>query len=159
MDDPRLWVAASFAIFVALVYRKLSRFACRALDDRSAQIQHELDEARRLREAAESVLKEYQIKQAEYLQEAEQMLESARTDANAMRAYAEKELEAQLEARTRQAMERIAQEEGQAVSEVRDHVVDIALAAARALIADHVSKMPQEELVKLALSDIERKIH
>lgn len=159
MEDPKLWVAVSFFIFVALAYKKIATFTCRALDDRSARIRHELDEARRLREEAEGVLKQYQQKQAEYLKEAEELLANARKDADAMRVYAEKELNAQLDNRTKQAMDRIAQEEAQAVTDVRNHVVDIALAAARALVVDHVSKLSQDELMKLAVSDIERKIH
>jgi F-type H+-transporting ATPase subunit b len=159
LEDPRLWVAVSFVIFVALAYKKLATFTCRSLDDRSARIRHELDEARRLREEAEAVLAQYKQKQAEILKEAEDMLANARKDADAMRAYAEKELGAQLDNRTKQAMDRIAQEEAQAVSDVRNHVVDIALAAARALVIDQVSKLPQDELVKLAVSDIERKLH
>lgn len=159
MSDPKFWVAVSFFIFVALAYKKIVAFTTRSLDDRSARIRHELDEARRLREEAEAVLAQYKQKQAEYLKEAERMLADARRDADTLRAYAEKELAAQLEGRTKQAMERIAQEERQAVAEVRNHVVDIALATARSMIADHVSKLSQDELVQLAVSDIERKIH
>ena len=57
------------------------------------------------------------------------------------------------------AMDRIAQEETQAVADVRNHVVDLALAAARSLIAEHVATLSQDDLMKLALTDIERKIH
>lgn len=159
LTDPRFWVAVAFFALVALSYKKIASFAVRALDERSAKIKSELDEARRLREEAEAVLEQYKQKQAEYLQEAENMLANARKDADAMRAFTETELKGALEIRMKQALERIAQEESNAVAEVRNHVVDIALSAARALIADHVSSMSQDELIKLALSDIERKIH
>lgn len=159
LADPRFWVAVSFFIFFGLTYKKIARFAFSALDNRSARIKSELDEARRLREEAEGILAQYKQKQAEYLKEAETILAVARKDADALREYAEKEMNAQLEARTRQAMDRIAQEEVQAVTDVRNHVVDVALAAARALIVDHVSTLSQDALVKLALSDIEHKLH
>lgn len=159
LEDPKFWVAVSFFIFVGLAYKKIVAFVCRSLDDRGARIRHELDEARRLREEAEAVLAQYQQKHAEATREAEALIASAQKDAQTLRAHAEKELASQLEARTQQAMERIAQEETQAVADVREHVVDIALAAARAIITDHVGKLPQDELVKLAVSDIERKIH
>jgi F-type H+-transporting ATPase subunit b len=159
LSDPRFWVAVSFFIFFALTYKKIAAFAFRSLDDRSAKIGVELSEARRLRDEAEAILQQYKQKQAEYLKEAERMLANARTDADSLRAYAEKEMNATLEGRTKQAIERIAQEEQQAINDVRNHVVDIALSAARSLIVDHVSTLSQDELVKLALSDIERKIH
>lgn len=159
LEDPKFWVAISFVIFALLAYGKLARFTTSALDDRSARIKHELDEAKRLREEAAAILVEYKQKQAEYTSEAEKMLEAAREDAQTLRAQAEKDLASQLEHRTEQALERISQEESQAVAEVREHVVDIALAAARSLIADQVSNMSEDELVNLALTDIERKIH
>ncbi|MBY0406219.1 MAG: hypothetical protein K2Q01_00885 [Rickettsiales bacterium] len=159
LADPKFWVAVSFVIFFALTYKKIAAFAFKSLDDRSAKIRAELDEARRLREEANAVLVQYQQKQAEYLKEAEEILANAKRDAETLRAMAEKDLNAQVEARTRQAMERIAQEETQAVADVRNHVVDIALATARSLITDHVSKLSQADMVQMAIADIERKIH
>ena len=159
LTDPRTWVTAAFLTFVLLAYKKIAALIANGLDSRTARIKSELDEARRLREEAEAVLAEYKQKQAEYLKEAEQMLESAKNDAQQLRAYAEAELKASLDARMKQAVERIAQEEASAINDVRDHVVDIALAAARNIISDQVGTMSQEELIKLALADIERKVH
>ncbi len=105
------------------------------------------------------MLAEYKKKQAEYLKEAEAMLVKAREDADALTRQSEKELKEVLDGRMKQALGKIAREEELAIQEVRNHVVDIALAAARAVIVNHVGKLPQEELIKLALADIERKIH
>ena len=159
LEDPRFWVAVAFVLFIALSYKKVAKLALGALDERSAKIKAELDEAQRLRQEAEAVLQDYKQKQAEYLKEAEGILANAQKDAQALRSFSENELKTALDSRMKQAVDRIAQEESNAIMEVREHVVDIALAAARALIVDHVSNMPQDELVKLALTDIERKIH
>jgi len=159
LEDPRLWVAAAFVLFVMLGYKKIGGFITRALDERSAKIKAELDEAQRLRQEAEALLAQYKQKQAQYLKEAESLLNDARRDADLLRAQAEQELKVALATRTKHAMERIAQEENKAVADVRNHVVDISLAAARTLIADHISALSQDDLVKLALSDIERKLH
>jgi F-type H+-transporting ATPase subunit b len=157
--DPRFWVAISFAIFVVLGFKKIKVFLLGALDSRAAKIREELDHARRLREEAEAVLDEYKKRQAQYLKEAEAMLNKAREDADALTRQSEKELKTVLDSRMNQALDKIAREEELAIQEVRNHVVDIALAAARAVIVNHVGKLPQEELIKLALADIERKIH
>ncbi len=93
------------------------------------------------------------------MKEAELMLNRAREDADALTRRSEVELKAVLDSRMKQALDKIAREEELAIQEVRNHVVDIALAAARAVIVTHVGKLPQEELIKLALADIERKIH
>ena len=159
LEDPRFWVAVAFFTFVILSYKKIAMLLLKALDDRSAKIKQELDQARSLREEAEGMLAEYKEKQAHYLKEAESILNDAKRDADAMRAHGETELKTALEERMKHALDRIAQEEANALNEVRNHVVDIAIAAARALIAEHVSTLSQDELVKLALTDIERKIH
>ena len=87
------------------------------------------------------------------------MLQDARRDAEMLRTQAEQDLKIALAARTKHALERIAQEESKAIADVRNHVVDISLASARTLIAEQISTMSQDELIKLALTDIERKIH
>ena len=159
LSDPRLWVTLAFLTFVLLAYKKIVSFAAKALDARSERIANELAEAKRLREEAEAILAQYKQKQAEYLKEAENIIANARKDADTLRSYAEQELKSSLDARMKQAVERIAQEEATAISDVRNHVVDIALAAARSIITDHVGTMSQEELIKLAMDGIERKVH
>jgi len=157
--DPKFWVAVAFLACVALGFRKLKGLLLHALDGRSAKIREELDNARKLREQAEAVLADYKKKQAEYLKEAESMLAKAREDATELVKQSEKELKMVLDARMDQALAKISREEETAIQEVRNHVVDIALASARAVIINHVGKLSQEELVKLAIADIERKIH
>jgi F-type H+-transporting ATPase subunit b len=159
LHNPELWVSTAFVLFVALSYKKVANFAARALDERSAKIKLELDEARALREEGEKLLAEYKKKQAQYLQEAEAMLKRAREDASHFGTLAEQDLKIAMDDRTKQALEKIALAEEKAIQDVRNHVVDIALAAARAIIIEHVGTMPQDELLTLALSDIERKIH
>src|SRR5271155_4513917 len=115
LEDPRLWVATAFVLFVLVSYKKIGGFIVRALDQRAAKIKAELDEARRLREEAAQMLAQYKQKQAEYLKEAESLLSDARRDANLLRAHADQELKAALAARTKHALERIAQEENKAI--------------------------------------------
>ena len=159
LSHPTFWVAIAFLLFVGLTYKKIAGFFLRALDERSAKIAAELDQARALREQAETLLAEYRKKQEEYLNEAEAMLEKARQDAGMLRKQLETELKESLESRRKQALDKIAREEERAVQEVRSNVVDIALATARAVISTHVGKLSQDDLVKLAMADIERKIH
>jgi len=160
LENPVFWVAVSFVGFLCIaVYLKLPHKFITALDNRSAKIKQELDQARSLREEAERILASYKQKQSEYLKEAESMLAKAREDAEQLRAGAEKELKTTLDTRMKAALERISQEEEKAISDVRNHVVDIALAAARAIIIDHAGSTSQDELLKLALADIERKVH
>lgn len=157
--NPTLWIALAFVILVGLLYKKVAKLLASTLDERSAKIEHELNTARKLREEAEEILALYKQKQAEYTKEAEAILRKAREDADQSAAHADKELKKALEARTQHALQKIEMEEERAISDVREHVIDISLAAARALILKHIESVPQEELLKLALTDIDRKLH
>jgi len=158
-SDPAVWVALAFVILVAGLFKPVSKLMAKGLDERSAKIAEELAAASRLREEAEEVLAVYKKKQAEYTKEAEQILKRAREEADNNAKHGDLELKAALEARTANALEKIAQEESRAIAEVRAHIVDISLAAAKAIVTDQVSKTSQQELMKLALADIDRKIH
>lgn len=159
LHEPKFWVIAAFIVFILLAYKKAATLLINTLDSRSAKIKDELEQASSLRAEAETVLAEYKQKQAEYIKEAEYILEKARKDADAFNATAEKDLKAMLDIRTKAALERISKEEESAIADVQDHIVDIALSAARVIITENSNDDTQDELIKLALSDIEHKIH
>lgn len=159
LTEPKTWVAVSFILFFVFFGKKMFGFMFKALDSRSAKIAAELAEARRLREEATAALAAYQQKYNECMQEAETILAAARRDAERLVKQAETDLKSLLEARTRMAQEKIAQAEQQAVEEVQNHVVDITIAAAKSLIADNLGKLRNDELVRAAISDLERKVH
>lgn len=159
MQDPRLWVLVAFVTFFVLFGKKLVNALLRGLDTRSERIAVDLAEARKLREEANAVLDAYRTKHAESIKEAEEILQRARVDAERMVAAAQVELKHLLDARTRMAEAKIAQAEKQAVDEVRGHVIDITISAAKALILENIQEMPGDELIKKAIADIERKVH
>lgn len=156
---PTFWVACSFLVFMIAIFRPVGRYIGNALDNRSALIAQELNEARRLREEAELLLASYQKKQQEALAEAQAILSQTQKDADAMGAQAELDLKAALDKRMKLAVEKINQAEHKALQDVQDHVVDIAIAAARTLIAEHLTRGGNEEIIKQAASDLERKLH
>ena len=81
MFDETFWVALAFVIFVAAVYKPVSRKMADALDSRAQKINLELDEAVRLREEAQALLAGYERRQNEALEEAEDILAHAHEEA------------------------------------------------------------------------------
>lgn len=159
LSDPLHWVLITFVLFVGGVFNIVKKLLFKTLDERSAKIESELKEAESLRAEAAAVLALYKQKQAQYTKEAENILKQAREDAGHMAEHADRELKAQLDARVQAALDQIAQEEVRAINEVRSHIVDISLAAARSVVVQQLESTPQQELLKVALSDIDRKIH
>src|SRR5512145_52030 len=120
------WVAVAFVAFLLiLAYYKVPALIAKALDDRADAIRKELDEARRLREEAQSLLADYQRKHRNAGQEAEAIVEQARREAEAFSAETRKALAETVERRRRQAEEKIARAEAQAVEDVRAAAVDM----------------------------------
>lgn len=160
INEPKFWVSAAFILLVVLAYKKVSTLLIHALDEHSNKIKNELEAVRKLRTEAEETLALYKQKQAEFTKEAEDILAKARADANTNTAQAQIELKASLDARLKQALEKIAQEEAAAVADVRNHVVDITMAAAKNIIVEQMNAISQAELLKRTMADFDRsKLH
>ena len=159
IENPVVWVAISFVIFMAGFIKLALPAILKMLDSRSLVISQELQEATRLREEAEALLHDYQQRQLQVLSEAEILLAHAEEEAIALISDAEKELKATIERRTRQANEKIERAEADAIAQVQANIVDIAVSAARAVMIDHIKEHGEEASITQALSGIDRVIH
>lgn len=133
--DPTFWVAVSFVLFFLLLGAKVVPALLGALDGRAAKIKAEIDEAQRLRQEAEAMLADAKAKREAALAEAEAMVANAKQEAARLAKEAEVELAAATARREKQAQDRIAAAEAQAVADVRAAAADAAITAAREVIA------------------------
>lgn len=159
IKTPEFWVAISFVIFMALVWKKASALIGGFLDGRAEKIRTELDEAERLHKDAQALLNGYQRRQADALKEAEAILAHAREEATRLRAQAGVDLEASLKRREAQAMARIAQAEAAAVTEVRNLTVDVAIGASRRLLADGLQAAQADRLIEQSIGELPKHLH
>jgi F-type H+-transporting ATPase subunit b len=157
--DETFWVAVAFVAFIVVLFRPVKRMLLGALDARAAKIRNELDEAVRLREEAQALLARYERQQSEAAEEARGILEHAKEEAGRHSKEAAEALEAALERRRQQALDRIARAEQDAVAEVRGTAVDLAVRAARQLIAERLDEKAQAALVDDAIEDLDKKLH
>ena len=157
--DEAFFVAISFFIFVALVAKPMARFIRSGLDTRAAKIQKELDEAIELKEEAQALLASYQRKYKKALEEADDIIAHAKKEARRMIEVAKGELEDSLDKRTQMAEQKIAQAEARVIQEIQDNAVDVTISAARTLIVENLSNEAAEELLGVAIADVDRKFH
>jgi F-type H+-transporting ATPase subunit b len=154
------WVAVAFFIFVGLMlYLKVPGMVTKALDDRADAIRQDLDAARKLREEAQDLLADYQAKQRQAETEAQQIIEEARREAEALKAEGDKAMQETLARRTRIAEEKIARAEAQAVAEVRAIAVEVATAAAERIVQDKVSGGLGPAIVEQSIRDLKGKLN
>lgn len=159
MNNVDVWVAVAFVIFIALAWKKVSAAIGGALDSRAERIRSELDEAQRLREEAQALLANFQRRQRDGLKEAEAVIAHAREEADRLRTQAGSDLEAALKRREAQAMGRIAQAEANALAEVRNLTVDVAMGASRRLLEARVSSSQADALINQSIADLPRNLH
>ena len=154
------WVAVSFVGFLAIMaYYKVPALIAKALDDRAAAIRKELDEARRLRDEAQNLLNDYQKKYRNAGLEAESIIEQARGAAEAYAKETRASLAESLDRRTRQAEEKIARAEAQAVDEVRAAAVDTALAAAERILREKASGATGAALIDDSIRNLKGRLN
>ena len=86
-------------------------------------------------------------------------MDHTKVEAERMRKQAESDLAGALKRREEVALEKIAQAEAQALKEVRDQAVDIAVAATAKLLADNIDQAKADSLVDEAIRDVGSKLH
>ncbi len=147
-QDSKFWVAIPVILFLLFVaYKGAFRAMGKALDDRAEKIRAELDEARRLREEAQTLLASYQRKQKEAETQAEAIVKQARVDAENMASQARKDLAESLERRMAQAEAKIANAEIKAMSEVKAKAADLAMNTAEKLLRTELSAADKSKLI------------
>lgn len=160
LREPETWVTVAFVLFVILmIYLKVPATVAKMLDERSAKIAAELAEARKLREEAQALLDSYKAQRAEAETDAANIVGQARREAEAYAIEARRKLSEMLERRTRQAEQKIAQAEAQAVKDVRTAATDMAVAAATGLLADAVKGPKGEELIAESIEAVKGKLN
>ena len=158
--DATFWVGAAFVLFVGiLVYLKVPGMLTGALDERAKKISDDLDQARELREEAQVLLATYQRKQRDALKAAEEIIIHAKEEAMREAEQAEKKLEEAVARRQQAALNKIALAEAQAEYEVRDTAIEIAIAAATAVVAQQVRGDRADALVDTAIQDLRRHLN
>ena len=82
LNDTNIVVAIGFVIFVGIiVYFGVPGLLARKLDERAVRIKAELDEARELRDEAQTLLASYERRQKEVRAQAEDIVTAARAEA------------------------------------------------------------------------------
>ena len=158
--DANLVVTLSTVLFIALlVYLKVPGKIGALLDARADKIREELEEARRLREEAQTLLASYERKQKEVEGQAQQIVASAKAEAERAAVEAKKSLEASITRRLKAADDQIASAEASAVREVRDRAVAVAIAAATKVIAEKMTPAEAGKLVDESIRQVGEKLH
>jgi F-type H+-transporting ATPase subunit b len=158
--EAEFWVAVSFFIFAAIVWKVGGlRALTEGLDKRGKRIQAELDEAKRLREEAAQVLADYKKRRGEAEREAQEIVALAKEEAQRTAEEAHRRMEEFVRRRTAAAETKIAQAEAQAMAQVRAAAAEAAVQASETILRERMAGEAAQELISKSLADIRTKLH
>lgn len=153
-------VLIGFLCFIGvLVYFKVPGMITGMLDKRATDIQTELDEARALREEAQTLLAQYERKQRDVQDQADQIVAHARDEAAAAAELAKEDIKSSIARRLQAAEDKIASAEASALREVRDRATEIAVAAAGEVVAKQMDAAQADSLIEDAIATVDAKLH
>ena len=159
-QNPELWVAVGFAIVVAIFLRlHVPAILAKMLDARAAGIAKDLDEAKRLREEAATLLAGYVQKAAHAESEAAAILADAKAEAERFAEEMRTQLRTQIDRRAQMAKQRIEQAEIAALNEIRALAADAAVSAAEKLIAARMDEKRSATLVEASIKELPDKLN
>lgn len=155
-----------FVVFLGLVvfigillYFKVPSMMAKMLDGRAEGIQTEIEEARKLREDAQTLLASYERKQKEVQEQADRIVATAKQEATEAGAQAQTDLAKSVERRLAAAQEQIGSAEAAAIKEVRDQAVLIAIAASRDIIGKQMTAPDGNKLIDEGIAQVDAKLH
>ena len=159
IQDPAFWTMIAFVgLMGILIYLKIPNTIGGKLDERAKKIESDIREAEKLCEEAQDLLARYERKQKEAMNGAKGILETASAEAKHLEEQGKERLEQSLARREKMALDRIAQVEAQAVDEVRQIAVDVAMDAANELIASQAATSG-DKLISESIAGLDKKLH
>jgi len=160
LHNTEIVVGIGFVIFVAvLLYYKVPAMIARKLDERAVRIRAELDEARALRDEAQSLLASYERRQREVKTQAEGIVTAAKAEAEKAAAAAKEDIRRSVARRMQTATEQIAAAEQAAVRQIKDRAVAVAVAAAADVLKGGMKADDANRLIDAAIDEVGAKLH
>jgi F-type H+-transporting ATPase subunit b len=157
--EAEFWLILAFVIFWGILfYMGAPQKVLNQLDSRGKRIADELAEAKRLREDAERLLKEFESKRAAAEREAAEIVSNAKDEAERLARDAQEKMADFVTRRTASAEAKIAQAEAQASAEVRAAAVEAAIKASERVLRQEVTGDTATSLLTKGLSDVRAKL-
>ena len=139
--DATFWVAISFVIFIfVLIYLKVPSKIKDLLNENINKIKDQIDEAEKLKEEAKNKLSEQEDRLAKAKKEIANMIKQANEDSEKNIIKANNNFHKMMEIRKKNTEEKIKQMKVQAIKEIKNTSLDIALESVEKLMLNSLDK-------------------
>ena len=139
--DATFWVAISFVIFIsALIYLKIPSKIKNLLNDNINKIKNQIDEAEKLKDEANNKLSEQENRLAKAKKEMANMIKQANEESEKNIIKANDNFYKVMEIRKKNTEEKIRQMKTQAIKEIKNNSLEIALESVEKLMLNSLDK-------------------
>jgi len=151
--DATFWVMISFFLFIGLlIYFQIPQKIKTALEENISNIINQIDEANKLKEDAKNILTEHEKKISDSKVEVKSMIAKASEEAEKNIIKTNQDFHNLMESRKRNAEERIKQLKNQALKDIKNTSVKIAIESVEKLLKNSLDK---SKLDRIYTSSIE----
>jgi len=151
--DATFWTGISFFIFIGiLVYLKIPQKIGNTLDESIAAIKSEVDDAEKLKEESKNILSEYEKKISNSKAEIKVLLDLATDEAEKNVLKINEDLHIQTENQKKNIEDRIKQMKRQALKDIKNASVKIAIDSVESLLKNSLDK---NKLNKIFIDSVE----
>jgi len=151
--DATFWVAISFLIFVGVIfYFKVPQKIDKSLVENIKKIKSEINNAEKLKDEAKSMLSEYGSKVSKSKEEIKNLIQKSEKQAESNIIKTNEEFHNIIENRKKAAEEKIKQMKAQAIRDVKNSSIEIAIQSVEKIIKNSIDK---KKLDKIYISSIE----
>ena len=159
LEKDATWVAIGFILFILLlIYFKIPNQITKILDDRSKKIKEELDEAKRLREAAQTILSEFQKKNTEAEQTAKTIIDNAKKLAKNYEKDAKDKFDQNVVRKKKLLDEKLNRLENDVINQIKDNITDIVLETVKNSVkGNNIKPKVSQEIIDQGIEQIGEK--
>ena len=152
--DATFWVMISFFAFIGLlIYFKIPQKIKTTLDENINNIKNQIDEADKLKEDAKNILTEHEKKISSSKTEVKQMISRASEEAEKNVIKTNQEFHNLMESRKKNAEERIKQLKSQALKDIKNASVKVAIESVEKLIKNSLDKSKLDKIYSSSLEE------
>ena len=152
------WVLVAFILFFLLVGKKLWNVISLNLDNRKKLIEDELNEAKKLREEAQSELNSSLKKQKEINDQITKIIDDAKVVAEKIKEDAEKKANSIIKRREMQAKQKIKTAQFEAISEIKNMNSKFSINLVKAYLKKELNENSHKELYLNSTNELKKKL-
>ena len=154
MIDATFWVMISFFAFIGmLIYFKIPQKIKTVLDENINNIKTQIDEADKLKEDAKNILTEHEKKISNSKAEVKQMISKASEEAEMNVIKVNRDFHNLMDSRKKNAEERIKQLKNQALKDIKNISVKVAIESVEKLIKNSMDKSKLDKIYSSSLEE------